>query len=151
MRSHAAPLICGPQTETVNVCLAGWVSFNMAIFFGILRVIGMFRVDPKDEEDGLDHSYHGGSAYGDTTGEFKPTYSKVRRSSCQTRCPTVATQVGAWLLSVQRYGLKRFNYAASRYRSPCYQACNQATVCSVFGHSHSFINVHCRFGRRAAC
>ena len=50
---------------------------NMAIFFGILRVAGLFRVDPKDEEDGLDHSYHGGSAYGDTTGEFKPTYSKV--------------------------------------------------------------------------
>ena len=34
-------------------------------------------MDPKDEEEGLDHSYHGGSAYGDTTGEFKPTYSKV--------------------------------------------------------------------------
>ena len=50
---------------------------NMAIFFGILKVTGLFRVDPKDEEDGLDHSYHGGSAYGDTTGEFKPTYSKV--------------------------------------------------------------------------
>ena len=42
------------------------------------RVTGLFRVDPKDEEEGLDHSYHGGSAYGDTTGEFKPTYSKVR-------------------------------------------------------------------------
>ncbi len=50
----------------------------MAIFFGILRVTGLFRVDPKDEEEGLDHSYHGGSAYGDSTGEFKPTYSKVR-------------------------------------------------------------------------
>ena len=53
----------------------------MAVFFGILKVCGLFRVDPKDEEDGLDHSYHGGSAYGDTTGEFKPTYSKVLPSS----------------------------------------------------------------------
>lgn len=41
----------------------------MGLFFGLLKVCGMFRVDPKDEEEGLDHSYHGGSAYGDTVGQ----------------------------------------------------------------------------------
>ena len=40
----------------------------MGLFFGLIRVAGLFRVDPKDEEEGLDHSYHGGSAYGDTDG-----------------------------------------------------------------------------------
>jgi len=32
-------------------------------------VLGLLRVDPKDEEEGLDQSYHGGSAYGGTEGE----------------------------------------------------------------------------------
>ena len=57
---------------------AGWVGTNMAIFFGILKVTGLFRVNPKDEEEGLDNSYHGGSAYGDSTADFRPTYQKVR-------------------------------------------------------------------------
>jgi hypothetical protein len=35
----------------------------MGIFFFVLKKIGWFRVDPKDEEIGLDNSYHGGSAY----------------------------------------------------------------------------------------
>jgi len=52
----------------------------MGAFFGILKVTGMFRVDPADEEEGLDHSYHGGSAYGDSTAEFRPAFQKVRRS-----------------------------------------------------------------------
>jgi hypothetical protein len=49
----------------------------MGIFFGLLKVTGLFRVDPKDEEEGLDHSYHGGSAYGDSDASFKPAYGKV--------------------------------------------------------------------------
>ncbi len=57
--------------------LAGWVALNMGIFFGLLRVAGLFRVDAKDEEAGLDNSYHGGSAYGDTAGEKTYNYSKV--------------------------------------------------------------------------
>ena len=50
----------------------------MGLFFGLLRVCGLFRVDAKDEEEGLDHSYHGGSAYGDTAGEPTYNYSKVQ-------------------------------------------------------------------------
>lgn len=57
----------------------------MGLFFGILKVSGLFRVDPKDEEEGLDHSYHGGSAYGETNGEYKPSYAKVRH---QYQTPT---------------------------------------------------------------
>ena len=53
----------------------------MGIFFGLLRVAGLFRVDAKDEEEGLDHSYHGGSAYGDTAGEKTYNYSKVCRAA----------------------------------------------------------------------
>ncbi len=53
----------------------------MGIVFGILRVCGLCRVDPKDDEEGLAHSHHGGVAVGgadDTTGEFKPTCSRAR-------------------------------------------------------------------------
>ena len=53
----------------------------MGAFFGLLKVTGMFRVDPADEEEGLDHSYHGGSAYGDSTAEFSPTFQKVLSSN----------------------------------------------------------------------
>jgi Amt family ammonium transporter len=74
--------------------IAGWVSVNMAIFFGILKVAGLFRVDPKDEEDGLDHSYHGGSAYGDTTGEFKPTYSKSEVADLRMELDAIKAQLG---------------------------------------------------------
>ena len=56
----------------------GWTAANMGAFFGLLKVTGLFRVDPKDEEEGLDHSYHGGSAYEDNNGEYKPSYAKVR-------------------------------------------------------------------------
>jgi Amt family ammonium transporter len=63
--------------QLVDVCfIAGWTAVNMGLFFGLLKVCGMFRVDPKDEEEGLDHSYHGGSAYGDTVGESHFEYSK---------------------------------------------------------------------------
>jgi Amt family ammonium transporter len=58
------------------IWIAGWTAVNMGLFFGLLRVAGLFRVDPKDEEEGLDHSYHGGSAYGDTAGESHFEYSK---------------------------------------------------------------------------
>jgi hypothetical protein len=58
-------------------CYTGWVGTNMGIFFGLLRVLGLFRVDAKSEEEGLDHSYHGGSAYGATANEKPYTYSKV--------------------------------------------------------------------------
>ena len=56
---------------------AGWTAANMSVFFGILKVAGLFRVDPKDEEEGLDHSYHGGSAYGDSDASFKHAHAKV--------------------------------------------------------------------------
>lgn len=67
--------LLGAQLVTV-LFIAGWTAVNMALFFGLLRVAGLFRVDAKDEEEGLDHSYHGGSAYGDTAGETHFEYSK---------------------------------------------------------------------------
>lgn len=42
---------------------AGWVLCNMLPFFYLLKVLGLFRVNPEDETLGLDESYHGGSAY----------------------------------------------------------------------------------------
>lgn len=56
----------------------------MSAFFGLLKVVGLFRVDPKDEEDGLDNSYHGGSAYGDSVAVSEPLYLRVRRSAENT-------------------------------------------------------------------
>lgn len=58
-------------------CFTGWVAINMGIFFGLLKLLGLFRVDAKAEEEGLDHSYHGGSAYGGTAGEKHTQYKKV--------------------------------------------------------------------------
>lgn len=41
----------------------GWVFFIMTPFFFVLNAAGMFRVDPLEEEVGLDISHHRGSAY----------------------------------------------------------------------------------------
>ncbi|KAK9862455.1 hypothetical protein WJX84_006465 [Apatococcus fuscideae] len=45
------------------IWIAGWVLCNMLPFFYLLKVLGLFRVNPEDETLGLDESYHGGSAY----------------------------------------------------------------------------------------
>lgn len=61
----------------------------MGLFFGLIKVAGLFRVNPKDEEEGLDHSYHGGSAYGDTAGESH--FECVDDSNTHDHCVTPAT------------------------------------------------------------
>lgn len=43
--------------------IIGWVSITMIPFFMLLKAAGMFRVDPLEEEVGLDISHHRGSAY----------------------------------------------------------------------------------------
>jgi Amt family ammonium transporter len=50
--------------------ITGWVTFTMAPFFGMLMYADMFRVDPLEEEVGLDISHHRGAAY-DLTGPKK--------------------------------------------------------------------------------
>jgi len=40
-----------------------WVTVIMTPFFIVLNMLGMFRVDPLEEEVGLDISHHRGSAY----------------------------------------------------------------------------------------
>ena len=40
-----------------------WVVTLSAMMFGLLRVAGIFRVSAEDEQQGLDSSKHGGSAY----------------------------------------------------------------------------------------
>ena len=47
-----------------------WVTCLMTPFFYVLRAAGMFRVDPLEEEVGLDISHHRGEAY-DLTGPKK--------------------------------------------------------------------------------
>lgn len=58
----------------VQICcilwIIGWVTCLMTPFFYILKVAGMFRVDPLEEEVGLDISHHRGAAY-DLTGPNK--------------------------------------------------------------------------------
>lgn len=46
---------------TVTIC--GWSFVTMAILFGILKVVGMLRVSPEEEQTGLDISEHGMHAY----------------------------------------------------------------------------------------
>jgi ammonium transporter, Amt family len=43
--------------------IIGWVTVVMTPFFVALNVAGMFRVDPLEEEVGLDISHHRGAAY----------------------------------------------------------------------------------------
>ena len=43
--------------------ILGWTWVLMIPFFLVLKAIGWFRVDPEDEELGMDISHHGGVAY----------------------------------------------------------------------------------------
>lgn len=43
--------------------IIGWVSATMIPFFLVLKYAGIFRVDPLEEEVGLDISHHRGAAY----------------------------------------------------------------------------------------
>lgn len=45
------------------IWVAGWVLANMIPFWLILKATGFLRVPSDEEIVGLDHSYHGGSAY----------------------------------------------------------------------------------------
>ena len=45
------------------VWIVGWVFATMTPFFLVLNMLGMFRVDPLEEEVGLDISHHRGAAY----------------------------------------------------------------------------------------
>lgn len=57
----------GANLLLVQICavlwILGWVTFTMAPFFFLLNLAGMFRVDPLEEEVGLDISHHRGAAY----------------------------------------------------------------------------------------
>jgi len=59
--------------------ILAWVTVTMAPFFAILRCVGMFRVDPLEEEVGLDVSHHGGAAY-DITAPDQGAINKLRES-----------------------------------------------------------------------
>lgn len=45
------------------LCIAAWVLGVMTPFFILIKKIGLFRVSPEVEAQGLDVSHHGGSAY----------------------------------------------------------------------------------------
>lgn len=45
------------------VVIIGWVSIWMVPFFLLTHFLGILRVSPEEEHEGLDISHHGGSAY----------------------------------------------------------------------------------------
>ncbi len=52
------------SAEIVGVLfIIGWAVGLMFPFFTILKILGLFRVDPLEEKVGLDISHHKGSAY----------------------------------------------------------------------------------------
>eukprot|EP00543_Licmophora_paradoxa_P004340 CAMPEP_0202441276 /NCGR_PEP_ID=MMETSP1360-20130828/717_1 /ASSEMBLY_ACC=CAM_ASM_000848 /TAXON_ID=515479 /ORGANISM="Licmophora paradoxa, Strain CCMP2313" /LENGTH=508 /DNA_ID=CAMNT_0049056159 /DNA_START=26 /DNA_END=1552 /DNA_ORIENTATION=+ len=57
--------------------ILGWVSGTMIPFFIALKMAGMFRVDPLEEEVGLDISHHRGAAY-DLTGAKQADVEELR-------------------------------------------------------------------------
>jgi Amt family ammonium transporter len=63
--------------QIVAVCwVLGWVTVVMTPFFLMLNYAGMFRVDPLEEEVGLDISSHRGSAY-DISGPSEENVEKL--------------------------------------------------------------------------
>ena len=48
-----------------TAAIVGWTVVTMAIVFGLLKAIGMLRVSPQEEQDGLDIHEHGLRAYPD--------------------------------------------------------------------------------------
>merc|ERR1712187_426408 len=48
---------------TALAWIIGWVACTMTPFFLALNLLGMLRVDPEEEELGLDLSHHRGAAY----------------------------------------------------------------------------------------
>jgi ammonium transporter, Amt family len=46
---------------TASIC--GWSFVTMAVLFGILKLLGLLRVSPEEEQTGLDISEHGMHAY----------------------------------------------------------------------------------------
>jgi len=69
-----------------NVCgvlfIIGWVSVIMGPFFFMLKFLGLFRVDPLEEDVGLDISHHKGSAYDITSPKEEDVEElKIRRST----------------------------------------------------------------------
>lgn len=62
--------------------IIGWVTVLMVPFFYVLKVLNMFRVDPLEEDVGLDISHHKGSAY-DLSGPKQEDVEelKIRRST----------------------------------------------------------------------
>ena len=47
--------------STAAIC--GWAFVTMSVVFGVLKVVGMLRVTPEEEQAGLDISEHGMHAY----------------------------------------------------------------------------------------
>ncbi|GBG79889.1 hypothetical protein CBR_g30154 [Chara braunii] len=45
------------------ICIIAWVSGTMSLFFGVLKIFGVLRVPPEEEQRGLDLTKHGGTAY----------------------------------------------------------------------------------------
>jgi len=56
------PMLLAAQCIQVGFIIA-WVTVCMVPFFVFLRCVGLFRVDPLEEEVGLDISHHRGTAY----------------------------------------------------------------------------------------
>ena len=54
--------LCGAQLLAI-VFIFGWVFVVMGAWFYFLNVMGWFRIDPMEEEVGMDHSHHKGAAY----------------------------------------------------------------------------------------
>lgn len=62
------------------IWIIGWTTVTMGIYVSVLNYFGMLRVDPYDEEIGMDISVHGGSAYDLET----PTKTKITKKKNET-------------------------------------------------------------------
>jgi Amt family ammonium transporter len=52
--------------------IAGWICFHLLALFFVLKLFGVLRISPEEEQAGLDVSKHGGSAYNYDHGLNKP-------------------------------------------------------------------------------
>merc|ERR1712154_554167 len=67
--SQTGGLFYGKGWKLLGVQIAGvlfiiaWSGVVMGVFFSILKLLGIFRVDPTEEKVGLNISHHKGAAY----------------------------------------------------------------------------------------
>jgi ammonium transporter, Amt family len=70
-----------------------WITVTMAPFFFLLKKIGLLRISPEEEMQGVDVSYHGGSAY--ESGEGGVLVASIKAGKANNDTQSLLSKVDA--------------------------------------------------------